>query len=323
MTAYPELDVRRAGGWRHEVLDRVGRLEQELAHGVGRDDARAVARIRQDLVSARRIASGEDGSFDGWSGRNTENAWRHLRLAEEGLVSLVDVDDAGELAAAIDEAVAHGRHHLGADDPLLRELVTLATSSHLGAEDRVRAKELVEDVTVRSHESSTARHQQQRAFRNQLRGLTVVMAVLAVATVVALALLDDGGPQDLLAAPAELPGWLAMALAMGVGSIGALFSAVPSLAQKPSDATAFSTVKEQAALKIVVGAWSAVVGLVVVNAGLGGLDADVAAGGSVGSAAEAATVAGFVVMAAYFGATQEALTRFADRKATAVDPAAS
>jgi len=79
-------------------------------------------------------------------------------------------------------------------------------------------------------------------------------------------------------------------------------------------------VQEQAALKVAVGAWSAVVGQMALRAGL-------LADSSVGSAGDApqqvACMVGFILWSGMFGASQEALTRFADRKAQAVQPGSS
>ncbi len=67
--------------------------------------------------------------------------------------------------------------------------------------------------------------------------------------------------------------------------------------------------RSQAVLKVVVGAWSAVIGLMAVAANL--------------ATADTKNLAGFAMVAAIFGASQEALTRFADRKARDVGTADS
>lgn len=319
MSTTPDLSVERLGTWRHEVLDRVGRLDQELTR-LATPDSTVTHAVRDNLATARRIAKDEDSTFDGWSGRSIENAWRYLRLAEEGLLDLVREDRHDELEVTLGRAIGHGMKHLPADDPMLTDLRAISAKASREAADWGRIKEVSQAVTVRAHEASTRDHQRQRSFRNQLRGLTAVLLGLAAGSVLALLAVGPDGPTDLLPAPAALDPWLAVALAMGLGSIGALFSAVPSLAQKPTEGSPFNTVKEQAALKVVVGAWSAVVGLVIVNAGMTSIGTGGDEVAQVGTAAQAATAAGFAVMSAYFGATQEALTRFADRKASAVDP---
>ncbi len=78
----------------------------------------------------------------------------------------------------------------------------------------------------------------------------------------------------------------------------------------------FNPLRAQAALKIVVGAWSGLVGLMVVAAGMDGVGvtstgtgAQAAAAAEAPTPAQAASLAGFAVMAALFGASREAITR--------------
>lgn len=303
-TVHP-LDALRPGTWRHEVLDRVGRLEAELAtFGY---PGPTVAMVRSDLEAARQIATAHGWSWDAGSGRAIENAWRYLRLAEEGLAGLTRGQDRIEVLAA--RALGHAKGHLPADHVLTQDLTRA-----LAAEPRQpgRLKELAEAVIVQAHEASTAQHHQQRSFRNQVRGLTLVLLLLAAACVAALLAVPAEQTTGLLPAPEGMTTQVAAPLAMFLGSMGALFSALPSLSQLASQSSPFNPVKEQAALKVVVGAWSAVVGLLVVQAGMSGVGAE--------APATASTVAGFAVMAALFGASQEAITRFADHKAGQVAP---
>ena len=102
---------------------------------------------------------------------------------------------------------------------------------------------------------------------------------------------------------------------MFAGMMGALFSALPSVAAIPDKTMVFNPVREQAVLKIAVGAWSAVFGLFAITAGLVQESMDQTAGTP---STNVQTFAGFVMTCALFGAAQEALTRFADRKATVV-----
>lgn len=319
-TTTPQLDARRTGAWRHEVLDRAGRLEQELHEYDSPESADEVTTARRNIKAAEGIAGDPTWRPQGWSGRSTENAWRHLRLAEEALTHLAAEHPLRrhELTTMTARVLSLAPSYLPVDDAALKELRTLHDTTGKDGTQWSRYAELAGDVTVRYHEAATTAHHQQRSFRNQLRGLTLVLLALAAGGVLALALVGPPA-ESLVAAPEGLQPWVAAAVAMGMGSVGALFSAVPSLAAKPTEATPFNTLKEQAALKVVVGAWSAVVGLVVVTAGLTSPGSDVSEVTAL-VATEGVSLAGFALMAAYFGATQEALTRFADRKASAVDP---
>ena len=301
------LDVRRPGSWRHEVLDRVGRMETELATTTGLDPA-----IADDLDQAREIAADRHG-VNPWSGRDIENAWRHLRLAEEGL--LATRKDHADIVVAARKALGHAQGHLPPDFALTQDLQK-ALSAQTPEDPTIH--ELAEAVTVAAHEACTTEHHKQRSFRNQIRGLTLVLVILAAATVAVIFVLPAESTAGLLPAPKSMTTEIAVPLAMFLGSLGALFSALPSLSQLASQSSPFNPVKEQAALKVVVGAWSAVVGLLVVQAGMSG-----AGTATTTSPATAGTVAGFAVMAALFGASQEAITRFADHKAGQVAPSST
>ena len=137
----------------------------------------------------------------------------------------------------------------------------------------------------------------------------VILLLLSLALVLLLAVSLWNWP--LLPALLEKSQVSLVAVAMFFGALGALFSAVPSLAQVPEKVTTFSPVREQAALKVAVGAWSAIIGLMAVSAGLNS------------SATAPSSLAGFVMVAALFGAGQEAITRFADHKATDLRDASS
>jgi len=86
------------------------------------------------------------------------------------------------------------------------------------------------------------------------------------------------------------------------------------VAQIPASQAPFNPVWEQAGLKVAVGAWSAIVGLLVVTAGIATAP---------GGANSSTSLAGLLIIAALFGANQEALTRFADNKASKLRAAAS
>lgn len=301
------LEVKRHGTWRHEVLDRVGRLRAEAAvlkcaHPNDVDVGQACA----FLEKAAQLAA--QGAVSLTPARSIENCWRYLRLAEEDLLTRVPVGDSARIHAAAVRAQARGRQQLGSDHDLTRALDEAMSTKKPAAE----VLELAKIVTINTHVGSTAQHMRQRSFRTQLRWLTLILAVLAAGLVTALYSFG-GGPPNLMPVPPALPNTATAALAaMALGSLGALFSAVPSLSNLPAQSSPFNPVREQAALKIVVGSWSAVVGLVVVQAGIGEAST---------SEADTGTLAGFAIMAAFFGASQEALTRFADKKAGEVAPA--
>lgn len=308
----PELEVVKHGMWRHVAMDRAARLGAEVRAMASAHPEVGLDGVRESLERARTIA--REGKLEGRRpgifspARTIENCWRALHLAEEELVLHIPENDEPRILAAARTAQEHARRQLPADDVLVQALTGLPEGQ---GSDAAARRDAAVEVLRASHAASTAQHRRQRSFQNQLRLLCTLLALLAAAAVLVLA--RRGTPLDLIPIPPGLGGdGAALLLALVAGGMGALFSALPSLSQLPAQSSPFDPVREQAALKIIVGAWSAVVGLVVVHAGVAGVET----GG-----ADPASLAGWVVTAAAFGAAQEALTRFADRKADEVAPA--
>lgn len=292
----------RSGLWREEVLDRAGRLESELASLP--PTGQHVELAREHLVEAVTLTGTSLRPLEWWTGSRTETCWRHLRLAEE---ALLEVGTPAQVRARVDDALTHATFYLGADD-------TRTTNLSAALAEHGEVAELVPVARVAlgaSHEASDRLHRERRSFLNALRAIVGVLVVLAGLLLTAVHL----GEWDLLTGPTGESSVVLVGLALGFGALGALFSAVPSLAQMPTIAQAFSPVRTQAVLKVVVGAWSAVVGLMAVTAGLQTT--------SGGAPADTANLAGFALVAALFGASQEALTRFADHKAAGLDTGTS
>ncbi|QGF23138.1 hypothetical protein [Raineyella fluvialis] len=270
------------------------------------EDALLLNRARNYLATAAGLAEDGLNPLEWWTGSQIEAAWSQLRLAEENLVR-ASSHDAGVLRADALTELAHAVSvGVAATDP---RLAALREALAAPAPDLTQLRELTVRVTVAAHLLSDQMHQAQRGFRNQLRGITILLIVLAVVTVAGVSAVP--GAEALIPRPDGLAMLPALLLAFGMGGIGALFSAVPSLSQMPQQISPFNTAREQATLKVITGAWSAVVGLVVVAAGISG-----------GITGDPMTVPGFAIVSALFGAQQEALTRFADHKAATMTPGA-
>jgi hypothetical protein len=304
----------RGGLWRDEVLDRAGRLETDLVR-LHKDTEPTVRLAHRHLAAARALTDRSLSPIEWWSGSRVEACWRELRMAEE---AVLDVGTELEVRARVTDVRTHAEFYLGGGDDRTKNLVAL-----LETRPQLPLRELLPAARIAlaaSHENSDRQHRERRSFMNTLRVTVAVLVVLAALLVIAATvwswdLLPTLGPE---VQPAPI------VIAMLFGAIGALFSAVPSLAQMPGKAEPFSPVRTQAALKVVVGAWSAVIGLMAVSASL----TSTAVPGVTGSAANASTsvsealattnvqtLAGFALVAALFGASQEAITRFADHKA--------
>lgn len=289
----------RSATWREEALARAARLRSDLvgSRTRGEIDPRWVPElvsleVEEPLREATEIATYERmTSREWWSGSQVEGCWRRLRQAEEGIFQL---SCAATVPVRARAAEGHGSRLLAGDDPRLSALRTLLSAPDPDAE-RLRVAGL--EVLRAAHEASDGRHRQMRSFRNQLFVLSAVLGVFALLLLVLEPLLD------LRIVGAGLSTNGGTALVMLFGMIGALFSAVPSLATAPESSSPFTMVRQQALLKVAAGAWSAVIGLLVVDSGL--------AANPPGTS----SAAGVFIVAALFGAGQEAVTRFADHKA--------
>jgi hypothetical protein len=285
-------DVLRGGLWRDEALSRLDRLES-LARLAFSDTADANALLVHSHVdAARSLVNGRAQPREWWTGARVEATWRHLRVAQE---ALFESSTGAAVRAQASVTLSQGTVVLGPSDPRVKELKRLLSLQHPASEGELISAGSV--VLSAAHEQADRQYRELRQFRNGLRILNGLLIVLGLCLLFAawfwdwsLLPLTDGIPTNSL-----------IVLAMFFGSLGALFSAIPSLSQMPDRATPFSPVAEQATLKVVVGAWSAVVGLMAVAAGLG--------------SADTSQLSGFAMVAALFGAGQEAITRFADHKA--------
>jgi hypothetical protein len=94
--------------------------------------------------------------------------------------------------------------------------------------------------------------------------------------------------------------------------VGSLFTAIPAMSRVPSDASPFNMPLQQAVLKLAFGALVAVTGLGIVST------EPLGAGGP-------ASLSSLLLLALIFGAGQQAVTRYVDRRAdeilTAGEPA--
>jgi hypothetical protein len=281
------------GLWREEALDRIYRIVDE--------QPQPSPEVAAHLDAASELASHRQSLAEWWTGSRIESCWRELRSAEEMLVR--HAGGAAEALAHVVSAQRHAKAYLSSDDVMVKALTAELEAK---SQDLDTINALAREVLVASHAASDRQHRELRAFKNGLRLLIGLLALGAVALVCAVELWK----WSLLPAVEGFGATALTVLALTFGAVGALFSALPSLAQVPESSTSFSPVREQAALKVVVGAWSAVIGLMAASAGLA---MGVADGGQT---ANPGTLAGFAMMAALFGASQEAITRFADHKAT-------
>jgi uncharacterized membrane protein len=98
--------------------------------------------------------------------------------------------------------------------------------------------------------------------------------------------------------------WALLLVVMVFGCLGAFLTAIPALTQVPRTRSPFNVPLQQTLLKLVLGALTGVVGVMIVGSGI------VSAG--------LESVASMLVLAVVFGAGQQAVTRFVDQYAKTV-----
>ena len=311
----PRLKNIKGGPWRIELRGRVGRIRLHLETPAAQLDPALKDQAEQHLNQVEALVQDWQTPAEWWSGSQVELAWTEMRLAEESLLlaetSLPAVIGNGRATLA----AAKGR--LTDGDDRVRALATELNAINppgggptpAGATGAL-AQRLTVDVAHAYFDVSNAEHRTQRQLRNVLRLLVIMLGILAL--VVAVLGLWVSPPPGFVTVPKGITtAGQAVATALGLGAFGALFSAIPSLAAAPPNATTFNPRTEQAALKVLVGAWSGLVGLVAMTAGLAA------------SASTTPSLSGFAILCAGFGATQEAITRFADQKAADTKPGTS
>jgi hypothetical protein len=163
-------------------------------------------------------------------------------------------------------------------------------------------------VTEKNFSLSDGFNRDARAFRNRL----VVMSLIALATSITLVFLQWRLPQAaIVQAPKGSSGvsrWALMLLVMAFGSIGSLISTIPALAAIPRVKSPYNFPLQQALLKVVLGSLTALVGVIVT--------------GSAGVTSGFGSLQALIGIAVVFGAAQQAVTQYLDRRAGQIISAA-
>lgn len=235
----------RNGTWRETALSRSSRLRPEARWMLVRGQFDQVAdqngvqvQVFAPLDRADAYASSNrEGFLEWWGGNQVEESWRMLRQAEEGLLEIVA---APGVRARAQFAENHALQTLGATDLRVQALQKALADKDTAPED---LRTVARAAIGAAHEASDLQHQKLRGFRNQLFVVTCVL-VLAAAL---LFVLQTAFGLRVIAKPADvdLSANEALAVAMFFGCVGALFSAVPSLAVVPTSSSPFSMVRQQ------------------------------------------------------------------------------
>jgi hypothetical protein len=325
-------------GWRQEVRTGTKAIRARIGCVAGHDGGRLdscahpeVCGLLDAADTAVRQRYGGLGAAkdlrDWWDGATFMFAFGCLHEAE---ALAVETEHLAVLKARLPARIGAARTVLTADDPRLVRAERLAARLRVaGAEpvdpaqrnhrlpvgvpvaDPRRLTEnryVVAELVRGTRRVSDERYARSRNFRNQLM-LTVLSALgglvvllVAAGLGVEVAVCSPDPPSCPVVADAAGPGVQALLAVLLFGAIGALVSAVRPLSRIGGSWNRFKLPTWQAAVKIAVGPLTAVLGLLAANSGVAGIDPP----------PNAATV---LLLAAVFGAGQQAVTRHLDRQA--------
>jgi hypothetical protein len=267
--------------------------QEIIAEGVTKFARRAqLAAFRDDPVP-NRLANW-------WRGTLPEAAYRQMHTAR---TQMIDLYDENELQAEIPSVVARANAALHRDDP--RQLTVEELRKDPAAVRRARIRRLVGD----SYERLDLEYAQLRSFRNILLSAAAFLLLVTIATIVFVSINPDLMPLCFPGACPTSNGASAhpqstdIQVVAVLGALGGALAATLSIRNLKGTSTPYDVPVALAALKVPMGALTAILGLVAIQGefvpGLSQLD-------SQGQILAYALVLGFA---------QQALSRLLDKQA--------
>jgi len=299
--------------WAQDVLVRADRLraklnareaDQPLSPGDRKIANEAHARLDAARCAALRVYPRPHRLSNWWRGTLVEAAYKNLHAAEILMASLYNDT---QVAAEIPEAIARVEVCLDRDDP--RRVAALRLH---GAEPKdPGVKEgFVKAVQV-GFEAGDAEHGRLRSFRNAVVGSAAALALILVVFIVYVAFNPSFMPMcftpdhagQVCATGSSTPKHYDVLTVAALGMLGGMLSAIVSIRNMQGTSLAYDVPTALAALKLPVGALSALGGLLLIKAnfipGLSNLD----------------TQEQILAYAFVFGAAQQLLVGAVDRHA--------
>ncbi len=262
------------------------RLDVALAQGLGPDQRAAADGVRRLLRAAEDAAYGIDPrtGFLGrwWQGTLVEVAFQNLHAAR---AQMVDVYADEEIAAEIPAALARSQQSLHPDDP--RRLAGEALTRMALVQQRAFLRRAIED----SYDAMDRQHERLRSFRNIILMSALSMAVLVASTVLVvranptyIPLCFGASGQGIEGALFNCPTGTGVPGSRGsdivvvalLGLLGGALAAAVSIRNLRGTSTPYDVPVALALLKVPLGAFTAIVGLVALQGsfvpGLSALD---------------------------------------------------
>jgi hypothetical protein len=271
--------------------------QEVVADGVSRFVTKARhAAFREDPVPSRFA--------NWWRGTLVEAAYRHMHTAR---AQMLDLYDDNELVAEIPLVVARANATMHRDDP--RRLTVKELLADTPPIRRARMRRLVGD----SYEQLDLEHAQLRSFRNILLSAAAFLTIITIGTLVVVAINPSLIPLcftgDTPACPTTewvgkpIPHSADILVVAVLGALGGALAATLSIRNLKGTSTPYDVPVALAALKVPMGALTAILGLVAIQGqfipGLSQLDSQ-----------------GMILAyALVFGFAQQGLSRLLDRQA--------
>lgn len=281
-------------GWATVATARVRRLSSELASMDGRITSDERSRIATELKAVRPTSARGPWNIikEKFAGDAITATWSELHRIEE------DIDQVNPvLAEVVEEARTHVRDHMSTTR--LDELET-----DLTAADAAKKRIIATRAIRAAHLAAESRHETERATDRGIRLIAGLLALMAVLTLLLQAFVFDAdrfvpAPSD----GASLSAVGLLALIMIFGALGGAVSALVSLylgSKRFINALWYDPRPTLTLMKVVLGAWTAVIGVLAVGSGL--------------IVDNYTSVASGLLLAFMFGYGQQAVTTFLDRR---------
>jgi hypothetical protein len=261
--------------------------------------------IDELLEDADRASKEKVRFWKWWWGTEIERAMARLHEVRQRTIGLLP---GHELLARAAFACERGRRYLRNDDKRLQDLEALRIRATLANPPEIPAElapAIVEVLRATSAQSDRT-NQEARYFRNRLLIASALCFLFSMAIVLIQWRLGEN--ERLLLPPKDWQGsaWQFLVAVMIFGSVGALFTAIPAMANVPSDFSPFNLPYPQALLKIVFGPLIAVIGIAILSSTTPALHA------------APGKWPALMLFAVGFGAGQQAVTRYVDHRADAI-----
>jgi len=268
------LSARFSSSWRTTVINQAGRLRTQLAlvpDGQKNDERYSL--VREAIDKAEEMAK-EPAYLGQWlSGELVERAWANLQTAQELLVYL---QDEATLRARLPYLLSLATGHPGSDE--LAD--SIRGCLHSGTINRDVLYQVLQQYNV----TVGMQHGNVRQFRNRILALG---ASLILALGIGAAFVSDD-----------------LRIVMGIGGLAGIVTTVLPLSKARTPSGPYGVAGAQALLKVPAGAATALLGVLLLQTGFGGL-----------KPATGATAQFYAVL---FGFSQQTFTRVVDRQASSI-----